>query len=189
MRSLERAQELGEVFTNKREINAMLDLIPKVFSEIGCTFFEPACGNGNFLVEILGRKIELISRELESDSTDILEFKLITALSSIYAIDISPQNVSEAKQRLFEVIEAAHAFFAADLSPAFDRAIKHILDTNIRLGDTLEESTSLQFIEYIPTKDLAFERKVFFLVPPEVDLFFVPPSTLPDIPYLELGSE
>lgn len=189
MRSLERAQELGEVFTNKREINAMLDLIPNVFTEVTSTFFEPACGNGNFLVEILGRKIELISNDIESESPEVLEFRLITALSSIYAIDISQQNVYEAKQRLFDVIEAAHAFFSADLSPAFDRAINHVLDTNIRLGNTLEDSTSLQFIEYIPTVGLSFERKVFFLVSPEVDLFFVPPSPLPNISYFELGSE
>lgn len=53
IKSKERVRDLGEVYTQPREVNAMLDLIPDAFASIDTRFFEPAAGDGNFLVAIL----------------------------------------------------------------------------------------------------------------------------------------
>ena len=57
IRSKERVSAHGEVFTNPREVNAMLDLVKPETERIDSRFLEPACGDGNFLVEILRRKL------------------------------------------------------------------------------------------------------------------------------------
>ena len=60
MRSSERARDLGEVFTPEGTVNEMLDLLQDI--NYASKFLEPGCGSGNFLVEILSRKIEMVSR-------------------------------------------------------------------------------------------------------------------------------
>ena len=57
IKSKERVAEHGEVFTNEREVNAMLDLVKSETDRIESRFLEPACGDGNFLAEILRRKL------------------------------------------------------------------------------------------------------------------------------------
>ena len=57
VKSKERVAKHGEVFTNPREVNAMLDLVQDQITRIDATFLEPACGSGNFLVEILRRRM------------------------------------------------------------------------------------------------------------------------------------
>ena len=58
--SKERVAERGEVFTSEREVNAMLDLVRQESERIDSRFLEPACGHGNFLAEILKRKLSIV---------------------------------------------------------------------------------------------------------------------------------
>ena len=58
--SRQRVADHGEVLTGKREVNAMLDLVKQETERIESRFLEPACGTGNFLVEILRRKLSLV---------------------------------------------------------------------------------------------------------------------------------
>lgn len=58
VRSRERVASHGEVFTSEREVNAMLDLVKQETERVDSRFLEPACGDGNFLAEILQRKLE-----------------------------------------------------------------------------------------------------------------------------------
>ena len=53
IKSRKRVKAFGEVFTAEREVRAMCDLIPDWSGNV----LEPACGNGNFLVEIARRKL------------------------------------------------------------------------------------------------------------------------------------
>lgn len=187
MRSLERAQELGEVFTNKREVDAMLELVPDMFLSLDSTFLEPACGNGNFLVEILSRKIQLITEERFGGEPGWFEFSLLRALSSIFAIDIDKENVDEARSRLFEMVQEAQALQAPATSPAFEKSVAKILQTNIILGDALKSPREIMFIQYIAADCQKFERNPFFLQEPEMDLFYVSPKPLEKVHYLKLG--
>jgi hypothetical protein len=187
MRSTERAQELGEVFTNKREVDAMLDLVPDMFESLDSKFLEPACGHGNFLVEILARKIELITPERFGSESGWFEFSLLRALASMYAIDISQENVLEARHRLFEMVEAAHALHGEAPSSGFDAAVEVILETNVLLGDSLNAASKILFVEYKPIEGHVFERHPFSLEEPDMDLFYQPPMPLEPLHYLKLG--
>lgn len=125
IKSKQRVKDFSEVFTAEREVKAMCDLTPEeTWDNIESTFLEPACGNGNFLVEIFSRK--LARCKWISDG--------LTALASIYAIDIQADNVNESRQRLRQMFLDKYpnanefAVFVAD----------EILNKNIVCGNSLE---------------------------------------------------
>ena len=62
VKSKERVADHGEVFTNEREVNAMLDMVKQETERIDSRFLEPACGDGNFLAEILRRKLAIVKQ-------------------------------------------------------------------------------------------------------------------------------
>ena len=62
VKSKKRVTDHGEVFTAEREVNAMLDLVKQETERIDSRFLEPACGDGNFLSEILRRKLTVVER-------------------------------------------------------------------------------------------------------------------------------
>ena len=94
VKSKQRKRDFGEVFTAEREVKAMCDLIPKeTWDNIESTFLEPACGNGNFLVEILARKFERCKDEKDG----------LKALASIVGIDIQADNIEESRKRLYDM--------------------------------------------------------------------------------------
>lgn len=127
IKSKKRVRERGEVFTNTREVKAMCDLIPAdVWENIDSTFLEPTCGNGNFLVEILERKLNLCKEPKD----------ITRALKSIYAIDIMQDNVQESRKRLIELCTAKCVEFTTDYSQMAE--CSEILQNNIVCGDSLE---------------------------------------------------
>ena len=67
IKSKERVFEHGEVFTNTREVKAMLNMVQQEAVDINSTFLEPACGNGNFLAEILMRKLKSVEQLYRND--------------------------------------------------------------------------------------------------------------------------
>jgi len=101
VKSSERVRDLGEVFTPNATVQEMLDLLPKPMwvSHPSPTFLEPACGDGNFLVAILDRKLDRISEDFGAgklatdDEVDAAQYYALEALSSIYAVDISTDNI------------------------------------------------------------------------------------------------
>jgi hypothetical protein len=83
-----RVRATGEVFTPTPLVQEVLDQLDQtLFSEPGRTFLDPACGDGQFLSEVLVRKLES-GQDLE------------TALKSIYGVDIMIDNVDLCRQRL-----------------------------------------------------------------------------------------
>lgn len=60
VKSKQRVQEHGEVFTNEREVNVMLDMVKQKTERIESRFLEPACGDGNFLAVVLRRKLAVV---------------------------------------------------------------------------------------------------------------------------------
>src|SRR5262245_14606222 len=94
----------GEVLTAKREINAMLDLVKQETDRIESRFLEPACGNGNFLTVVLERKLNVVEKRYRKSQLDFERYAVL-AVSSIYGIDILPDNVRACRQRLFEIFD------------------------------------------------------------------------------------
>ena len=77
IKSRQRVADHGEVFTNPREVNAMLDLVRDESFRLDSRFLEPACGDGNFLIEILRRKLSLL-KDVKSQTE--WEFKSLIAV-------------------------------------------------------------------------------------------------------------
>jgi hypothetical protein len=102
VKSKQRVTDHGEVFTSSEIVNAMLDLVKQETERIDARYLEPACGTGNFLVEILRRKLSVVEKNYQRSQLEF-ERNLVLAVSSIYGIDILEDNVIACRQRLFEM--------------------------------------------------------------------------------------
>ena len=149
IRSRERVWDLAEVYTHEREVNAMLDLLPNMFASIDTTFFEPACGDGNFLVEILVRKLHLIDEANHGGSHNWFEMAVLRAVASIYAIDISEDNVVESQRRMTVIAENIFERTGREACGGFAQTLRTVLSLNIVLGDTLNDAENIQFLSLI----------------------------------------
>lgn len=98
IKSKQRVQERGEVFTNEREVKAMCDLVKDETERIESRFLEPACGDGNFLAEIVTRKLAVVSKRYGKSETDWEKYSVL-AMSSVYGVDIMPDNAQECRAR------------------------------------------------------------------------------------------
>ena len=110
VKSKKRVTDHGEVFTSEREVNAMLDLVKQETERIDSRFLEPACGTGNFLVEILRRKLKILENRYKKSQLEFERYTVI-AISSIYGVDILEDNVVECRNRLFEIFDEKYTSF------------------------------------------------------------------------------
>ncbi len=125
VKSRERVSAHGEVFTAEREVKAMCDMVNDECIRTEATFLEPACGDGNFLEEILKRKLSAITHDNERNS--------LIALASLYGIDILSDNVEVCRRRLYALWDS----HSGHSETARTRA-REILEKNIVCGDTLK---------------------------------------------------
>jgi site-specific DNA-methyltransferase (adenine-specific) len=140
VRSKKRVADHGEVFTNEREVNAMLDLVKQETGRIGSRFLEPACGNGNFLAEILKRKLTIVGNSYHQSQTEF-ERNAIIAISSIYGVDILEDNAAECRERLFKIFDKKYSqLYKEKCSDNLRQNIEFILNSNILCGDALDEN-------------------------------------------------
>ncbi|MFJ1291119.1 hypothetical protein E2974_15935 [Paracoccus yeei] len=148
IRSKDRVKNLAEVFTAEREVKAMLDLIGDPSYAIETTYLEPACGNGNFLVEILARKCRTIKSRYSVDGDGRrVQVDILRSIATISAIDISPGNVTEARSRMLALTEDLYRdILSADPPTAFSRLCASIFERKIVVGDFLERVGTLHDI-------------------------------------------
>ncbi len=139
--SKQRVADHGEVFTNPREVNAMLDLVKDESERIESTFLEPACGTGNFLVEVLTRKLATVVRRYGKSQLEFERYAVM-AVTSIYGIDLLPDNVAACQDRLFDMFDTIYrAQFDAACKPECRASVRYVLRTNIIHGDALTLKT------------------------------------------------
>lgn len=139
--SKKRVADHGEVLTSKREVNAMLDLVKQETERIDARFLEPACGTGNFLTEILNRKLKVVEAKYRRSQLEF-ERNIVAAVSSVYGIDILEDNVIECRRRLFEIVNQKYtALFKGKAKNEVRKAIQFILEKNIIWGDALDLKT------------------------------------------------
>lgn len=137
VKSKQRVADHGEVFTNEREVNAMLDLVKQETERIESRFLEPACGDGNFLVEILRRKLDVVTRRYKKSQLEYERYSVI-AISSIYGIDLLLDNVLECQKRLFDIYEKQYRkLFKDKIKQDCLLSVRFILSKNIIQGDAL----------------------------------------------------
>lgn len=142
IKSKQRVRDYGEVYTQPKIVNAMLDLVQQETERIDSRFLEPACGTGNFLTEILRRKLDVVEKRYQRSQLDF-ERNLVLAVSSIYGIDIMEDNIITCRKRLFEIAnERYSALFKRKTKDACRRTLRYILGKNIIWGDAVELKTA-----------------------------------------------
>lgn len=113
-RTKDRIKQTGEVFTPLPLVDEILDkLPPELFTDPTKTFLDPACGDGNFLVQVIKKKIKNGSTKTQ-------------AIETTYGVDLMPDNIDHCQNRLLQIvgITPEHA---------------EIVDHNIVCADSLNE--------------------------------------------------
>lgn len=137
VKSKQRVTNHGEVFTNEREINAMLDMVKQETERIDSRFLEPACGDGNFLAEILRRKLAIVNQRYGKNTHDWEKYAFV-AVGSIYGVELLPDNAADCRTRLLSIIqESWHKTTKASKDPRFLNAVRYVLSRNILNGNAL----------------------------------------------------
>ena len=137
IKSKKRVSEHGEVFTNEREVNAMLDLVKDETLRIDSRFLEPACGDGNFLIEILRRKIDVVNKQYKKDEKE-WEKQSLVAIMSCYGVELLQDNVEACIDRLYKFWEKEYEKHCKKIkSDEVKQVAKFILSKNILCGNAL----------------------------------------------------
>lgn len=141
VKSKKRVADHGEVFTAEREVNAMLDLVKQETERIESRFLEPACGNGNFLVKILERKLDVVDARYAKSQLEWERYAVL-AVSSIYGVDILQDNVEECRERLYAIFNDRYSkLFGDGVKRECCDSVEYILSLNILWGDALTLKT------------------------------------------------
>jgi hypothetical protein len=122
----------GEVFTPPWVIEAMLDLVKDETERIDSRFLEPACGSGNFLVQVLRRKLTAVEQRFGKSDFEKRHYSLF-GLMCVYGIELLEDNIAECRANLLEVF----AEFIDPHASDFYRAATHVLGANLIHGDAL----------------------------------------------------
>lgn len=163
VKSKQRVADHGEVFTPGWLVEGMLDLVKDETERIDSRFLEPACGSGNFLVQILRRKLAAVERKYGKSGFERRHYALL-ALMCIYGIELLPDNIAECRANLLEVL-ADH--LKLDGSDELYRAASYVLSQNLVHGDALKMRTSddlpITFAEWGYLGKGKFQRRDFRL--------------------------
>lgn len=165
VKSKQRVRDKGEVFTNEREVNAMLDLVKQETERIDSRFLEPACGNGNFLIEILRRKLEVVKFRYKKSQWEYEKNGLI-AVMSCYGVDIMQDNVNECIERLYNLFfDYYKSIFKKEIKQDYLDIVKFVLNKNILCGDALlmkdSDNNPIVFSEWAFVKGSLVQRRDF----------------------------
>jgi hypothetical protein len=141
IKSKQRIADYGEVLTPRPIVNAMLDLVKQETERIDSRFLEPACGTGNFLTEILKRKLKIVEKRYGKSQLEYERYAVL-AVSSLYGIEILEDNAQECRQRLFAVFDEAYTrLFKEKTKEQCRETARYILKRNIVHGDALSLRT------------------------------------------------
>lgn len=133
VKSKQRVADHGEVFTPPWMVEAMLDLVKPETERIDARFLEPACGSGNFIVQILRRKLAAVDGKYGLSDFERRQYALL-GLMCIYGIELLADNVAECRANVLQVF-AEH--LQLDEADDLYRAASYVLRQNLVHGDAL----------------------------------------------------
>lgn len=141
IKSKNRVQKHGEVFTPSWMVQKMLDIpgIKEACESISSTFLEPSAGDGNFLQAILKRKLNVVTRKYNERNW---KTKSLIALSSIYGIEFLEDNLEVARSRMFLCyLDWYEQTFGVKLESKSDiyKSAHYLIHKNIVRGNTLTQ--------------------------------------------------
>jgi len=136
-KSRERIRDHGEVFTPDFIVEDMLNLVINETQRIESRFLEPACGDGNFLIKILERKLEVVKRNYRKSQFDYERYSLL-AISSLYGVELLEDNTKKARARLYDYFFKQYCkLYKEAINSEFLKNIEYLLNRNIIQGDAL----------------------------------------------------
>ena len=163
VKSAQRVADHGEVFTPSWMVEAMLDLVKDETERIDSRFLEPACGSGNFLVEVLKRKLAAVELKYGKSEFERRHYALL-GLMCIYGIELLPDNIAECRENLLEVFAE---YLGLDESDDLYSAASYVLLQNLVHGDAMKMQTddgrALHFAEWGYLGKGKFQRRDFYL--------------------------
>lgn len=161
VKSKQRVADHGEVFTPPWLVEAMLDLVKDETQRIDSRFLEPACGSGNFLVQVLRRKLAAVELRYGKSDFERRHYALL-ALMCIYGIELLADNIAECRANLLEIFAAYLNLGEAD---DLYRAAGQVLSLNLVHGDALtmkgSDGTPITFAEWGYLGKGRFQRRDF----------------------------
>lgn len=161
IKSRKRVADHGEVFTPGWLVDAMLDLVKDESERIDSRFLEPACGSGNFLVQVLQRKLAAVELKYGKSDFERRHYALY-ALMCIYGIELLEDNIAECRENLLDILAD---YLEIDESDDLCRAALHVLSQNLVHGDALKMLNSdgqpITFAEWGYLGKGKFQRRDF----------------------------
>jgi hypothetical protein len=137
IKSKTRVAAHGEVFTPPWMVEAMLNLVKDEAARIDSRFLEPACGGGNFLVQILRRKLAAVQMKYGKSDFERRHYALL-ALMCIYGIELLVDNIAECRANLLEIFAD---YLNLNESDDLYRAASYVLSQNLVHGDAIKMRT------------------------------------------------
>lgn len=134
VKSKQRVADHGEVLTPAWLVDAMLALVKDETERIDSRFLEPACGNGNFLVPILRRKLAAVESKYGQSDFERRHFALL-ALMCVYGIELLPDNIADCRANLLEIFSE---YLNLGNSEELYRAAFFVLSENLVHGDAMK---------------------------------------------------
>lgn len=204
VKSKQRVADHGEVFTPAWMVEAMLDLVKGETERIDSRFLEPACGDGNFLVQILRRKLAAVELKYGKSDFERRHYALL-GLMCLYGIELLTDNIADCRANLLAIFAE---YLKLDPSDDLYRAAFHVLSQNLVHGDALtmrvQGDLPITFAEWGYLGKGRFQRRDFRLdvltgasaYSREGDLFsnlgkheiFTPTKTYPPMAVAELAA-
>jgi hypothetical protein len=162
-KSKQRVADHGEVFTPPWMVEAMLDLVKDDTERIDSRFLESACGSGNFLVQVLHRKLAAVERKFGKSDFERRHYALL-GLMCVYGIELLADNIAECRANMLEILAD---YLNLEESEDLYRAASYVLSQNLVHGDALTMRTSdgqpITFAEWGYLGKGKFQRRDFRL--------------------------
>lgn len=133
VKSKKRVADHGEVFTPQWMVDAMLDMVRGETERIDSRFLEPACGSGNFLAQVLRRKLAAVQIKYGKSDFEKRHYALF-GLMCIYGIELLPDNIVECRENLLDIFAE---YLGIDETDELYRAASFVLSQNLVHGDAL----------------------------------------------------
>ncbi|TNF09479.1 MAG: SAM-dependent DNA methyltransferase [Gammaproteobacteria bacterium] len=163
VKTKQRVADHGEVFTPAWMVEAMLDLVKGETERIDSRFLEPACGSGNFLVQILRRKLAAVELKYRKSDFERRHYALL-ALMCIYGIELLADNIAECRANMLEILAD---YLKIEESDGMYRAASYVLSQNLVHGDALtmlnSDGLPITFAEWGYLGKGKFQRRDFRL--------------------------
>lgn len=163
VKSKQRVADHGEVFTPPWMVEAMLDLVKGETERIDSRFLEPACGDGNFLVAVLRRKLAAVELKYGKSDFERRSFALL-GLMCIYGIELLSDNIGECRANLLEIFAE---YLNLEPSDELYRGAFYVLSQNLVHGDArtmrTHDGLPITFAEWGYLGKGKFQRRDFRL--------------------------